>query len=411
MLSAFDQGQQQQASIETNELDFQASPTSVIDARQLKFVVKTGGHKLSSNAFEALNTFARQLTMALAIQCTKISRSEGMDDLSSLGGFGSGISTMGAPILSDNLPWSLVMEAVRCILPALEGWFANWYERLVQHVDLAHSSSFPSEMPCCKEISDSGTALIRPVLLISDFKGILSRHSLSVNWYAMSAICCSINEILQWTVGVAMKMMDAKGVGTLKRADVQGIVEKAPVFQGLQPYLDAVRPLYEASEQRRTTETSCFSLPFRNEPHDYSINGHLSTAGQRTSTALCEPSPAKPVAEEMSVAELARLVNERLNPSKSAAPPAPPQTVIEPKPSPTDQKQTRYVICTDRQFPWMQVCQGETAVFVQSSGVQTDAIHEAPSLDRASCEAEMQRLQSEIESLKALLLKLLATSH
>lgn len=401
MLSAVDQT----GSNEANDLDFQASPTSVIDARQLKLMVKTGGHKLSSNAFEALNAFARQLTMALALQCAKISRSEAMDDFSSLGGFGSGLSTMGSPLLSDNLPWSLVMEAVRSVVPALEGWFASWYERLVQHVDLAHSTSFPSEMPCCKEIADSGTSLIHPILLISDFKGILSRHSLSVNWYAMSAICCAVNEIVQWTVGVSMKMMDAKGVGTLKRADVQGIVEKAPVFSGLQPYLDAVKPLSESfhgvAEHRRTEPSS--------SPHDYSIADHV--IGQRISNTA---TTVKPVSEEMSVTELARLVNERLNPTNpthSAPPTAPPQALPEPTPSSINQKQTRYVICTDRQFPWMHVCQGESAVFMQSTGVQTDAVIEAPSLDRASCETEMQRLQGEIESLKALLLKLLATSH
>lgn len=414
MLSAFDQ--QQQHALDGNDGDFHASPSSVIDARQLKFVVKSGGHKLSANAFEALNGFARQLTMALALQCSKIARygSAGVDDdFSTVRGFGSGLSTAGSPILSDNIPWTLVMEAVRTLLPALEGWFANWYERLVQHVDLAHSSHLPSETPCCREISEAGTSLLHPALLISDFKGILSRHSLSVNWYAMSAVCCAVNEIVQWTVGVAVKMMDAKGVGTLRRVDVQGIIEKAPVFTGLQPFLDAVQPLIQPEEQRRMEPSSFspFTSPFVAAPHDFSMP-QTAMPSQSTPLGFKEQTLSKPVAEEMSVEELARLVNERLNPPKPVAPPVQ-VAAAAPLPPTTqaDQKQTRYIVCTDRQFPWMQACQGESAVFMQSTGVQTDTGIEAPSLDRASCEAEMRRLQSEIESLKALLLKLLASSH
>lgn len=117
---------------EEREGDFHPSPTALIDAKALKVLIKSSGHKLSGNAFDALNLFVRQLLVALAMgagraakrQYQQINGSESEDVMT--------------------VPWGAVMETVRLMVPALEGWFSTWYEQLVQHVDSTHSGQLPS---------------------------------------------------------------------------------------------------------------------------------------------------------------------------------------------------------------------------------------------------------------------------
>jgi hypothetical protein len=189
---------------------------------------------------------------------------------------------------------------------------------------------------------------------------------------------------------VALKMMDAKGVGTLRKADVQGIIEKAPIFLGLQQHLQAVLPLC-------TSITSSAPIQSSRAAHESPlITDFTMNTGQ--SIKLGETVGQK-AAREMSVTELAKLVSERLSP------PIPKKTVKKPEsiiqvPEARQNNGSRYVVCSDRAMPWLRIDSDERAVFVQSTGVQTDIyFDERPS--------ETQRLQEEVCTLKQLVATLL----
>lgn len=115
------------------ELDGSFAPNqlSLIDAKTLKIIVKTSGHRLSANAFDALNTFLLRLVVCLSMSSARAFVRPEQED--SLG-------------LAVNLPWAAVMEAVQGLLPAVEGWFSTWHEQLVQHIDTVHHDSLPSKV-------------------------------------------------------------------------------------------------------------------------------------------------------------------------------------------------------------------------------------------------------------------------
>lgn len=347
--------------------EFQASHTSVIDARRLKIQVKGSGHRLSANAFDELNMFVRQLGLAIVVAAARITEppQDGCN---------------------ENIPWAVVMAGLRQLVPALEGWFGSCYSQLVNHVETAHDGQLPEDLPCCSESSDS-TSLLCCDKIIVELRAALLRSHHTINWYAMGALCYGLNETLQWVMQVSLKMMDAKGVGTLRKADVQGIIEKAPIFAGLLPHLQAVLPLC-------TTNTP--SVPI---PEERYVNGSPLitdfTMNNGQSPKMGETS-GKEIAKEMSVSELAKLVNERLSPTS----PKPVNKKIVPTPQEHQQSGSRYVVCSDRKFPWLRVDSADRAVFVQSTGVQTDAC-----IDQKA--EETQRLQEEVATLKQLVATLL----
>jgi hypothetical protein len=382
-------------------VDFQPCPTAVLDARQLKVLLKSSGHKLSANAFDALNRFIRQFALALALSTTRPARADEWSEDSA--------STLVAGVASmeENVAWSSLLEAgVRRLVPALEGWSVNWYERLGHHVECFHEG-LPESFPCCGELPPAGAhgLLLDCGRLSAEFRAALMRTGHTANWYATGAVCCGLNEVVQWVIGVALKMMDAKGVGTLKRADVLAIVERAPIFAGLQAFVQ------DAGLAGADVSGGMSALGFY-EP----VLAAATEAAPRPPAETRRP--RGPVAEEMSVAELARLVNERLR--SAAAPPAATSTAAAPAvaaptaaapPVAVPTPQTRYVVCSDRHFPWMQVCRGEALTLLQSTGVQTDLVQgSAAPPDDGHVEAqaaEIARLREEVQGLKALLKRLL----
>lgn len=350
--------------------EFQASHTSVIDARKLKIQVKGSGHRLSANAFDELNMFVRQLGLAIVMASARLAEPP-MDGC------------------TENIPWSVVMGGVKQLVPSLEGWFSSCYSQLVNHVETAHDGQLPEDLPCCSESSDS-TSLLCCDKIIAELRAILLRSHHTINWYAMGALCYGLNETLQWVMQVSLKMMDAKGVGTLRKADVQGIIEKAPIFAGLLTHLQAVLPLCSVNmpsvpiKQSRQAHGSPLITDFTMN------NGHSPKMGDEK------------VAKEMSVTELAKLVSERLSP----AIPKPEPKRANPVLAQPEQRQagSRYVVCTDRSFPWVRVDSGERATMVQSTGVQTDACYDHDA-------EESLRLREEVTTLKQLVATLLQHKH
>ena len=241
------------------------------------------------------------------------------------------------------------------------------------------------EIPCCREIADA-TALLNQDQCCTQFRAVLARGHLAINWYGMAAVCCAAHEIIQWVVRVGLRLLDgaAAGLGTLRRADVQGIVERAPIFEQAHSHLAAVLP-YIAS----TTTVNVHGPPL-------------------TSNVTKFQGPVTP--KELSVEELCRLVETKLHssPSSPAASRAPkpvgvpiPLPLSHPQPNcrPLQEEMgARYIASMDQSFPWLQVRQPgyeqERAIFVKSTGVQTDPIDEA----------ESERLKDEVAKLKGLLM-------
>lgn len=385
----------------------------LIDAKQLKLQVRNSGHKLSSNAFTTLSLLLKQLCLSLADAVASAADVSACED-----------------DLGQALPWAGVMEGVKRCVPALESWFGKAYERLVEHVDAEHADELPSrEVPCCFALLES-ELLIQPVQVTGLLRAALGRHGLSLNWYGMNAICLGMDEIVQWTLRVSLRMMDAQGVGTLRQADLVQIIQRAPVFSGF--YFEPPVPAYDDAAATEVTREDVEERMNSFREYTPSTIG-LEDARERMSSLRCHEYPptspsSYPPTSDISVAELSRMVQKTL----SSPPPMPPPPSFalkeelrqeEPKQEETKQEEpkieairieelkqdsaiekTRYVICSDRQFPWMHISSQATeqAVFLQSTGVETDLADSSILLE------ENRRLKAELEETKALVLRLLS---
>lgn len=400
MLSGYDFSAMPSASSTTNT-DFQSSPSAILDAKALKQLLRASGHKLSSNGFDALCNFVKQMTMALALGASRALR----------------VGHVEPSLDPETLPWTAIIASVQEMLPSLESWFTNWYEQLVRHVESSHDGQLPSDIPCCPDIREA-TSLLSTSILCSDFRTALSSHGrLTINWYSMVSCCCTINEILQWVLGVAMKMMDARGVGTLKRADITSIIERAPIFTRLHPHL----PNILATDNILNTQTfdQCPSTMMTPMHANGMITNFMMNTGNFDTDALGIQfdSPGRNGSgeevmvednlaskkKELTVEELTKLVGERLKPA------SPFLSSVVPRPSekPFSTK-TRYIVCSDRKFSWIQVSEeSDSAVFIQSTGVQTDGGEDSISTDH---DEQRRKLQNEVDALKALVVKLLGTN-
>lgn len=151
------------------------------------------------------------------------------------------------------------------------------------------------------------------------------------------------------------------GVGTVRRADLMGVLGRAPVLTSLPSFIlsglnDPPSPTFQPVSQNYPLIT------------DFTQNKAQSVENS--------------VADGVSVDELCRLVDEKLSPKLS---------------SPIISK-TRYVACIDQDFPWMQVKSdpSELVSFMQSTSV------EASDSDLFE---ENAKLRAEIQRLKELLLR------
>lgn len=265
-------------------------------------------------------------------------------------------------------------------------------------------------MPCCKEI-EGLTSLLNVDSVCRLIRLILGKVRLTINCYALFALSCTLNELLQWVVKVALKFMDSKGVGTLKRADVICILEKAPIFETVHQHLEATEPFCESiQEEIRSSEPSADLYA-----------SHTSSQTAPVGLGLCNDSPsterirfhsASPPSSvsqsntplrTLSVEQLCKMVGNRLNPTLLDTWSSP----AIPKPSPATS--TRYVACIDQHFPWLQVKdkKAEQVSFVQSSSVETDqcsGLYASSVADKQ----EIARLQTKVDTLKALVIKLLS---
>jgi len=307
-------------------------------------------------------------------------------------------------------------EGVRRVVPTLEGWFQSSYEQLGTHADTHHSASPPDSHPCCPRLP---LPLLLPTRLPSDIRTILHVHNLDLNWYGMGALYGGMHEVVEWMLGVGARLLDGRGGGpgaTLRRADILGIVGKAPVFSGIQPRIDAAQRILARLDQRTDHPAAT------DDDHD-TEGAELIPSPTLGALAIYEPVPKAKAAraertlnknaeEEMTVEELAGLVSERLRVKLDESNPvmgAPISKHVAPEPLQT--ATTRYVVCTDKQFPWMSVnTPGDSLILIQSTGCETDDTCCASRRDCVDISAaeEMEELREEVARLKALLLQLLS---
>ncbi len=109
-------------STEDCSADFYGEPGHIIDAKSLKLLIKSNGHKMSSNAFDLLNLFFTRLIGLIGGETVR--QSEGC--------------------INGHVGWTAVSGGVKVLLPSIEGWFSTWYDQLVKHVESAH----PDVLPC-----------------------------------------------------------------------------------------------------------------------------------------------------------------------------------------------------------------------------------------------------------------------
>lgn len=213
----------------------------------------------------------------------------------------------------------------------------------------------------------------------------------------MAAVCCAAHEVIQWVVRVGLRLLDgaAAGLGTLRRADVVGIVERAPIFEQAHSHLAAVLPYIASTMPATMTGPSAANITSIMPTY---MTGPALTAKFETP-------------KELSVEELCKLVETQLHPSSPAAskpfgvPIPSPLTIHHNHQADNQPKQqetgTRFIACIDHSFPWLQVRQPgyeqERAIFVRSTGVQTDDPAEGE-------EGQVQRLKDEVAKLKGLLM-------
>lgn len=213
----------------------------LVGAKPLKMFMKSSGVKLSSNAYDTLNQFAMQYLTCLVSEACKASSNR--EDF-------AGLSPSFGPA---NVSWNYLIMAVRDISPSLEGWFTTWYNQLTDHVNSIHyndlpgtlsrinicSNFLPGDMPCCKEMGERCNLIVMEECDKTIRLAIPPKRTF--NWFAVVTMACTLNEIVQWILKISLKVLQTKGLGTLRRAELSAIIAKAPIFEHLHPYLSALQ--------------------------------------------------------------------------------------------------------------------------------------------------------------------------
>ncbi|PJF18137.1 hypothetical protein PSACC_02046 [Paramicrosporidium saccamoebae] len=346
----------------------------VLSARNCKILIKQGGHRLSSNAFESLNSFIVNF-----LQC-----------------IGRKITTRGDHT-EPTVPWTQVMDAASILVPSLEGWFGTWHTLLTQHATI-HPIA---EVPCCREIADRCSLTIP-----EECERILrlSMHPLAVlDGVALSSIVCTMNDVVQWVVRVAVRVVESKGLGTVRKGEMEAVLTKAPIFATLQNPVGCTR-------DRPDSILYDFNLQEIESTVPYSVNDQKDSS--QSSPLMNSPVMAFPLLESPI------LDSPMLDPSKSQSISVP--KMLTPADSPISSsplsksllavgEQSRIVACTDASCSWIKVTPALTGHFMESRGVETDLIEPIRQIEQPP--NQMDQMQREIEILKELMGKLLKTSN
>lgn len=232
------------------------------------------------------------------------------------------------------------------------------------------------------------------------------------NWFTVVSLACSLNEIVQWILKIAIKVMQTKALTTLRKAELSAIIAKAPIFEQLHPHLAALqeRPVLMPSPKQEEPPNPLGISGLAYEAHpttkiaalgpDYPLLGGPIQSPTSLSQHLSSVAFS---ATSMSVDDLVRVYEQQL---KSPLLPQAGDSVTRPREAGL---KVRYVACTDQAMPWMKVKENpsEEVRFVQSTAVQTDEPPADTARFAGTRSAEQRALQEEVNALKSMMVHLL----
>lgn len=380
----------------------------VLSARSCKGLVKQSGYRLSSNAFECLNNFIISFLQCIGRQVS-----------------GGAMLGRTAPLSTPTpIPWTAMMGMAGSLVPALEGWFGTWHTLLTQHTNTHPITS----IPCCKEIAD------RCALMVAEECERVIRMAmhplLMMDQVATCSMICTMNDVVQWVMRVAIRVVESKGLGTVRRGEVAAVIQKAPIFEHLQNYLHPNIVAMEMFPSKTLNRSDSLLQPSILEAPVMSIGEVACDLATGDSGMALIQSPNS-----------SNLTEENLTPDLPTPADSPPNQSPILKPSSLEmgiRRPSMIIACTDVECSWIKLSPDYTGVLVMSRGVETDPIMEKsdrpimdetdrpimnetdrPIMNESDIHSTiteftlpvdpMLRMQKEIDILKELVMRLLRT--
>lgn len=125
------------------------------------------------------------------------------------------------------LPWPIILCVVGELMPETETWFMSWHSKL-QEENVSPLNEFSEFILEAAIVEELFRMTLNPKLV---------PKPLSVN-----SLLGGINEALQWVLKVLQRLAQSKGISTVRRTDVETVLERAPIFESLwahaQPFIE-----------------------------------------------------------------------------------------------------------------------------------------------------------------------------
>jgi hypothetical protein len=263
--------------------------------KDCKRLASGNGYRLSSNAFKYLNQFVITFLQCIGRQVATLLKITGVT------------------------PWNATRGAILKLLPASELWLKT-----------------------CESQSTK-------IVINSECERVLQQSilpSLSLGYGPQESIFCMINDVVQWMIMVTFRVAERKGLKTVRKTEILTVVQKAPIFENLRPFLDSsgftTKPEYAPSPSSLDTVDAI--IP----PNLVDIVLSPADSTMKPGTLDTMPLPDfKLVAP--STADSPKFV-----------------TTIEPAP-------IRIVACTDPSFSWIKTTPHMTGHFMESRGIETES--------------------------------------
>lgn len=444
--------EQEHAGREQSDVAAMVLEIPVLSARNLKALMKQSGHRLSSNAFESMNAFVVAFLQCLARQIATIMAGE--------------VESVQLHQPSVEIPWPIVISCVESVVPSLEGWFATWFTLLQQHLAAAHAAALPQQLPCCEDIAEK-CSLVIPEECEKIFR--FSMHPvLNPSYLVMASIMCTFNDIVHWIVRVSIRVLESKGLATLRRSEVSAVLQKAPIFERLHLHIHPQIPATISSFMDLFPKT----VALASSPKPGGAFPRISdSTASLANLAMCVVPETRPAGDSPAQSQAPDLPSDASQPLEAFSPfegvggggrfahSGPPiqspslhinlADPVTPEDSPgrkdghnvqlaellsalkLDARHdagpalfTRIVACTDPGLGWIKTVSGSepfgaglpqhTGVFVESRGVETDA-ETAPEAAQPDSEPvqddPMSTVKRDLGDLKALVLKLVGAGQ
>lgn len=362
----------------------------VLSPRNLKAVLKQSGCRLSSNAFECLNSFIANFLECLGRQINSVMRDE----------IALHLSVHKSGLQRFSVSWPMVMRCVRTVALDSEAWFSNWQACLNQQTTTNYTAILAEKAALmdAEECEHVLRLALHPVLQTSPL--------------ILASVVGAMNDAVQWIVKVAARLAESKGLGTIRRGDMQSILTRAPVFESLHKFLQPAGPTLV----------------------DFGELGTNATLDAHPRTVCLEDNPPRTVCPEPSnleaIPERKLVLTPADSPRRLASSPQEPRMKQPSAPTISNAHSndtlsisnisylagTRIIACTDPDLSWVK-CQASRsqfdveAVIVQSRGVSTD---EDPSKadplqpTTLTSDQTLEKMQHEIDSLKVLIQQLIS---